>query len=315
MRRATHVLRAHLVAALERRQDPRRAGGHEIPAHAVDADFRARAHDPRQLPLAQPHAGQPHLRRRDPSGDIRVAFPVCDGERHGVGLVGQPPADDLGADLGVGRRAHLDGESEAVEQLRAQLALLGVHRPDEQEAGVVAYRDGVALDVADPHRGGVEEDVDEMVGQQVDLVDVQDAAMRARQQAGFEGPFACQRAPEVQRADEPVDRRADRQLHQRRGPWRDLDRAVHATVGREVAGSEAEGLVDGRRHRREQRRQRAHGGRLRRPALAAHEHAADLRADGVDEQRLEQRLLADDRREREGRRHAWACSSSPSSSR
>ena len=80
----------------------------------------------------------------------------------------------------------------------------------------MAHRDRVALDVADAHRGGVEQDVDEVVGQQVDLVDVEHAAVRARQQPGLEGALAGQRAAEVQRAHEAVDRRADRQLDERR---------------------------------------------------------------------------------------------------
>jgi hypothetical protein len=44
-----------------------------------------------------------------------------------VGLVAQAPADDLDALRGVRVAGDLDGDAEAVEELRAELALLGVH--------------------------------------------------------------------------------------------------------------------------------------------------------------------------------------------
>ena len=47
------------------------------------------------------------------------------------------------------------------------------------------HRHAVALDVADPEGGRVEQQVDEVVVQQVDLVDVQDAPVRAGQQPGW----------------------------------------------------------------------------------------------------------------------------------
>jgi hypothetical protein len=78
---------------------------------------------------------------------------------------------------------HVDGQSEPVQQLRAQLALLGVHRADQHEARLVRVRDPVALDVHPAHRRGVQHDVDEVV-RQVDLVDVEHAAVGAGQQSG-----------------------------------------------------------------------------------------------------------------------------------
>ena len=117
----------------------------------------------------------------------------------------------------VPRRPHLDGEAEPVKELRAQLALLRVHRADEQEPGGVRHRHPVALDVRPAHGGGVEEGVDEMVVQEVDLVDVEHAAMGLREQTGLVGTDALgQRALEVERADEPVLGRPDRQLDELR---------------------------------------------------------------------------------------------------
>ena len=78
---------------------------------------------------------------------------------------------------------HVDGEAEPVQQLRPQFTLFGVHGADQHEPGLVAVRDAVAFDVHPAHRRGVEQHVDEVVVQEVDLVDVQHAAVRAGQQA------------------------------------------------------------------------------------------------------------------------------------
>ena len=101
--------------------------------------------------------------------------------------------------------AAVDGQPEPVEQLRAQLALLRVHRADQQEPGRVPHRDALALDVAGAQRRRVEQQVDQVVVQQVDLVDVEHAAVRGGEQAGLVGRDALgQRALEVERAGEPV---------------------------------------------------------------------------------------------------------------
>ena len=107
--------------------------------------------------------------------------------------------------------------------------------------------------------------------------------------------LAVEGAPEVERADEAVEARAERQLDERRRPQLDLAVGGDAPVGRQLAGRERERLPARDADGRQQRRQPAHRGRLRRAALAAHEHAADLGRDGVDQQRLDQALLADDR--------------------
>ena len=85
---------------------------------------------------------------------------------------------------------HVHGEPEAVEQLRAQLALFRIHRADQHEAGLVTVRDAVALDVHAAHRGRIQDHIDQMVVQQVDLVDVQHATVCAGQQARRERVFA-----------------------------------------------------------------------------------------------------------------------------
>ncbi len=81
----------------------------------------------------------------------------------------------------------------------------------------MAVRDAVAFDVDPAHRRGVEQHVDQMVVQEVDLVDVQHAAVRTGQQPRREGVLTvAQHTLQVQRADHPVLGGADGQLDERR---------------------------------------------------------------------------------------------------
>src|SRR5207237_2433389 len=106
-----------------------------------------------------------------------------------------------------------DTQTESIEQLRPQLALLGIHGPDEDEARGMAERNAFALDDVDAHRGCVEEDVDQVVVEQVDLVDVEDVAVRLGQHAGPKAPGACaQRGFQVDRADDAILGCVDGQL-------------------------------------------------------------------------------------------------------
>ena len=309
---AADVLLGDLLGAVERGEDAGGAGADDVAAHPVDPELRAGGGDPQQLALRQPDGPQPRAGVGDALCQRALVVGPARAERRRVLLVGESAADDLGADRGVGGRPDVDAQGEAVQELRAQVALLDVHRPDEDEAGVVLGRHRLALHARDRGRGGVEQRVDEVVGQQVDLVDVEDPLVGAGQQPGLEGLLAGQRATQVKSAHEPVQGGAERQLDERGGALGGRGSGWHLAAGRALAGGEGERLALSRDHRREQRRQATHGGRLGRAALAAHEHTADLGGDRVDEQRLDQRLLADDRRQRIGRRaHAWLSSSSP----
>ena len=168
---------------------------------------------------------------------------------------------------------HVDGQPEPVEQLRAQLALFGIHGADEHEARLMAVRDAVPLDVHPAHRRGVEHHVDQMVVQQVDLVDVEHAAVGAGEQARREGVLAvAQHLLQIQRPDDAVLGRADRQLDE---------------VGALPVGRRGQHLG-----------QPPYGGRLRGALLAADQHAADLRMHRAQQQRKPQAVVADDRAER-----------------
>ena len=114
------------------------------------------------------------------------------------------------------RRAHLDRQAEPVEQLRPKFALLGIAAADQHEARGMADAQPLALHHVLARGGDVEQQIDQMILQQVHLVDVEEAAMGAGQQAGLErlDPVG-QRPLQVERADHAVLGGAERQVDHR----------------------------------------------------------------------------------------------------
>ena len=146
----------------------------------------------------------------------------CAAKAVGIAVEGVAALDHLDARGDVGRRGDVDREAEAVEQLRPQLALFRIAAADQHEARGVADAQALALDDVDARRRNVEQQVDQMVLQQVDLVDVEKAAMGAGQQAGLEGLLAGdQRLFQIERAGDAILGRAERQVDHRH---RDLPR-------------------------------------------------------------------------------------------
>jgi hypothetical protein len=77
----------------------------------------------------------------------------------------------------------------------------------------VGERNALALDDVDPRGGDVEQGIDEVIGQQIHLIDVQDAAIRGGQQTRLEAvSTVLQRGLQVEGAQQTVFRRAHRQL-------------------------------------------------------------------------------------------------------
>ena len=137
-------------------------------------------------------------------------------EPAGVGVEPLPAADDLGPGGGVGRVADVDGQAEAVEELGSEVALLRVHGADEEEPGRVAVGDAIPLHPVHARGGGVEQGIDQVVGQEVDLVHVEDAPVGRGQQPGLEPDItAGQRRPQVERAHHPLLGRAQGELDER----------------------------------------------------------------------------------------------------
>jgi hypothetical protein len=271
-----------------RREGDGRAGHDDVGAQAVDVERRAHSRDLTQRRVGQLHPRKSLASRRDALGELGVGVGPVPREALRVCVVREPAAHDLCPLDRVAGRRHLDRESEAVEQLRAQLPLLGVHRPDEQEARRVRDRDALALDVGAAHRRCVEEQVDEVVVEQVDLVDVEHSAVRSREQARLESLAALGPAPRS-RSSEPrpgprCARPADPQ------PRRARRAAAPGSCGPSGPARPAwDGAHADRQPRRastggQQGRERPYDGRLRGALLAAHEHPATAGETALTEQ-------------------------------
>jgi hypothetical protein len=222
-------------------------------------------------------------------------------------------AHHLHARRQVGRRLDVHRQAEAVEQLRAQLALLGVAASHQHEARRVPHRQALALDHVLARGCDVDQQVDQVVLEQVDLVDVQEAAVRPRQQPGLEVLLAVgERALEVEGAEHAVLGHAQWQVDHRHrhdaggkpglAPAGFGHAAARAESGRRRRRAVVGAAVD-HLHARQQRGQRPHRGALAGAAVAEHEHAADARVDGGDQQRTAHLVLADDRGEGVGVAH------------
>ncbi len=214
---------------------PRGVGGtgprhDDVGSHAVYTGRRADFGDLEQYRVSELDSGQDRLGPLNSDTKPLFGIRVLSSESLRVRVERQSSPHDLGALCRVPRCGNLDGQTEAVEQLGPQLALLGIHRPDEHELRRVGDRYAVALHADGPHGGRVEQEIDEMVVQQVDFVDVQDPAMRICQQTRLEVDGAvAQRLLEIDRTCDAILRRADGQLDQSHRP------GFHGCVGFERA--------------------------------------------------------------------------------
>ena len=197
---------------------------------------------------------------------------------------------------------NIHAQGEAVEQLRAQIALFRVHRADQDEARRVGEGDALALDHVDAHGRRVEQQVNHVVVEQVDLIHVQQAAVGRRQHARLEVALALlDGLLDVQRAHDAVLGGADRQVHKAGAPASDrqflaaLD-ALAAVVALPVRPVRiaTKGAVGDHLDFGQQRSQSARRRALGRAALTADQHTADLGADGVQGQGRCHAALADD---------------------
>jgi hypothetical protein len=225
--------------------------------------------------------------------------------RGGVELPVHVALHDGDSPRDIAEPAHIDTESEAVEQLGPQLALLRVHGADEDEVRGMHHRHSLSLHGVDAHGGGVEEDVDEVVVEEVDLVDVEDVAIGVGEDPRLE---AAQPLPDgaldVDGPHHPVLGGVDGELDDAHGPGAGgqaltAQLASPALVAEEVAALRAAGeaaVLDDRDLGKEGGQGADRGG-LGGAPLAADEHATDRRVDGVEDEGGLHRLLADQGRE------------------
>ena len=155
----THIIGDHVIAALVGGDG---AGGlvhHDVSPQAVNLVLGADAGDELQNVVGHGDAAQKLLAAEDalPLGGLGLLPGVHEAE--GVGLVGDAALDHLTAFLRGEGAVDLDGQAEAIQELGAQVALLGVHGADEDELGGVADGDALALHVVAAHSGGVQQHV------------------------------------------------------------------------------------------------------------------------------------------------------------
>mmetsp|Transcript_48531 Transcript_48531/g.156706 ORF Transcript_48531/g.156706 Transcript_48531/m.156706 type:complete len:495 (-) Transcript_48531:12-1496(-) len=301
------VVISHLRAAIEGAEGSGGPVRHDVAAETVDvqgaADHRDFAGEARgDYHLAQICSGDDDLVRK-----LLVVLQKFFTEA--LRVVGELLAavHDLHAEVRVPLRPDHGMHAEAVEQLGPQLTLLGVAAAHEDELGGVPDADALALDSVPAACGAVKQNVDQVVIQEVDLVDVQNAAVRPRQEARLEGLLALgQGLLDVDGAADPVLGGAQRQVDHRH---LSLANRKHIAPGRPVSDLVAHvlglrwrgvvGVVGHTVDLGQEVDERADGRRLACATVSQDHHAADLRVDDVQDKRQLHLRLPHDGRERE----------------
>nr|VVM65263.1 hypothetical protein PS652_01489 [Pseudomonas fluorescens] len=183
-------------------------------------------------------------------------------ERFGIAVEIQAPANDLATGLWQRLAFEHHVQAKAIEQLRAQLALLRVHGANQHETGAVAVGDTVTLDPVGATGGHVQQQVDQMIRQKIDFIHIQHAAIGLGQHPGRKLRLAlAQRRIQVEGTDQAFFTGAQRQGHE----W-----PLTEQIG-QAAGQ----------------------GALGHAARTFDQHAADLRVNGRQAQRQFQLIGAD----------------------
>ena len=173
--------------------------------------------------------------------------------------------------------------------------------------------DALTLHDVDAHGRAVEQQIDDMIVEQVDLVDIEDAAIGRGQNARFEVSFASlNRFLDVERTDHAIFGGADGQVDKRRRAafavkgaclLQHLARVVIKQIGPGRIAVEHAAAYDldlGQEGGKGTRRRGLCGA-----TFAANQHAADLWVDGVQKQCTFHALLADDGGERIRQSHEF----------
>lgn len=297
-----------VLGAIEGREGACTAQQGEFAAHAIGADSGTEL-----CGLAQHGIGDGercHLLARafDFLARLVISLGPLGSEAFGIAIKGIATLDYFDARIEIGRGGDFDGESEAIEQLRAEIAFFGIAAADEDKARGMAHADSFALDDILASGGDVEQEVHEMIFEEIDLVDVEVAAMRAREESGLVGFFAAgEGAFEIECADDPIFGGAEREVN-------DRDRCFVCTkffaggfAGEAVVAFPAFGVrvasVAAARdhgHGREEGGEGADGGGLSGPAMSEDENPTYSRVDRGQQDGPLHLILPDDRREGEG---------------
>ena len=162
-------------------------------------------------------------------------------------------------------------------------------------------RDPLALHGIDPHRRRVEQNIDNVILQQVDLIHVENIAVRRRQDTRLKllAPVSDRRL-HVERSDHAILGRADGQLHHaHRNVLRcklPLCTSLLTRIAVEFGGRRIT-VARTAAHRTQIRQKcgsRSDSGRLRRPLLPLDEHTSERRHHNTEEKRRLHLLLPND---------------------
>ena len=149
----------------------------------------------------------------------------------------------------------------------------------------MADAEAFALDDVLAGGGDVDQQVDEVVLEQVDLVDIEEAAVGAGEQSGFEGLFAAgQGAFEVEGADDSSSGGAEREIDDGnvgRGGFGTAGGAAFVAGGVGLGRIAMVAATGDDLHGREKRGQGADGGGFAGAAVAERQDAADRGIDGL----------------------------------
>ena len=228
----------------------------------------------------------------------------------GVGAIGLGAAVGFQALLGVGQPAHQHPQPKAVQNLGPQAALFGVHGADEHEARAVGGREGSAAHGVMALGGSVEDGVDHLGGEQVDLVHIEQVAVRLGQDAFAQAKTALGRGPLVQPAHHILQPRVEGQFNEPHPVYHGQGFALLILAGAVGAhGLQPPGLdvlgqaavvAQAARHLGQQVDQPAHRRGLGRPPRADEQHPAHGRVDEGQQQAQFHFLLTHDGQEGEG---------------
>jgi hypothetical protein len=169
------------------------------------------------------HGGQQALSGDDACALDAIRLSPTRAEALWIAFEGQPAPDNLGALNRICHWLDFHGKTEAVEQLRPQVALLGVHRADQHESRGVPKREPLTLHVIHTHGRRIEQQVNKMVAQQVHFIDVEKPPMRGGEQSRLEASLTGQEGPfEVQAAHHAIVGCTHGQVHEGDRPPHDL---------------------------------------------------------------------------------------------
>ena len=202
---AAHVVFHHLRPPFIGRQGNGGPVHGDVSPHAIDVKVHADACNQVQHGIVQLYGREPVSRLDESRALPLFCLSPLRQEPLGVAIKGNAPPHHFRAHLDIALGLHVHRQTKTVQQLRPQFAFLGIHRANEDKGGWMAHRNAFALNIIHAHSGGIEQDIDQVVAEQIHFVDVQQATMCCRQEARLKMLFtALQGTLDIQGPDDPV---------------------------------------------------------------------------------------------------------------